>query len=116
MAGRAADPTPGRQTMTNDPHWISLEDALRMVRRARRNRLLPVTCWSIDAGAIERILRQEGTASLRIYLGQNDEMSSTLVFLGADAEGQDQYQGEIAEYSLPCPPNCDDDSPFQGRR
>lgn len=102
--------------MPKDPHRISLTDALRMVRRARRNKLLPVTCWTIDADAIERILRQKGTSGLRIYLGQDDEECPTLVFLGVDEQGNDQYHGEIAEYSQPCPPFCPDDSPFQGSR
>ncbi len=99
--------------MTADPHRIALKQAIAMVERAGRAKLLPVRCWSIDAKSIRRILEQKDTARLRIYLAQDDQNQPTLVFLGADAAGQEQYRGEIAEYSLPCPPNCPDKSPFQ---
>lgn len=102
--------------MPSDPHRIPLKDALRMVRRARRARLLPVTCWTIDAKAIQRILKQKATRQLRVYFALDDKGSPTLVFLGADAQGGDQHDGEIAEYSLPCPPMCPPDSPFQRSR
>jgi hypothetical protein len=102
--------------MPADPHRIPRKDALRMVRRARRAKLIPVNCWSVDARSIERILAQKGTRQLRIYFAIGDDKQPTLVFLGADAKGRDQHEGEIAEYSSPCPPFCPEDSPFQRAR
>lgn len=102
--------------MKADPHRISLKNALRIIRRARRAKLIPVNCWSVDARCIERILKQKGTKQLRIYFAIGDDKQPTLVLLGADAKGRDQHEGEIAEYTIPCPPFCPEDSPFQRAR
>lgn len=96
----------------SDRHRISLADALVMVQRARKTPPTMVKGWSIDAGIITEILAQPGARSLRAYLAATDEGIATLVYLGVNAEGRDMTDGVIAEFVLPCPPFCDEASPF----
>ncbi|MDZ4257149.1 MAG: hypothetical protein U0974_10375 [Gemmatimonadales bacterium] len=98
----------------SDRHWISLPDALAMVKRAQEAPPTLVKGWSIDGAIISEILAQPGARSLRAYLAATEEGVATLVFLGVDAGGRDMTKGVIAEYALPCPPLCDSASPFSG--
>lgn len=100
--------------MSKDPHRIALEDAVRMVRRARQAKLLSVNGWQVGGEIIREILAQPGAAGLRVYLAEDEGGGPTLVFLAVDGEGRDMYQGTIAEYAKPCPPDCDEHSPFIG--
>lgn len=96
----------------SDRHRISLADALVMVQRARKSPPTMVNGWSIDASIIREILAQPGAESLRVYLASTDEGVATPIFLAVDKDGKDLTEGVIAEYSIPCPPNCDPTSPF----
>ncbi|HRP08975.1 MAG TPA: hypothetical protein PLL69_10865 [Gemmatimonadales bacterium] len=98
--------------MSDDRHRISLDDALVMVRRAREAALLPVHGWRIGGGIIREILAQDGAEGLRVYLGLGDDGVPTLVFMAADDQGADMPHGVLAELTWPCPPFCDDTSPF----
>ncbi|MDX2262275.1 MAG: hypothetical protein SFU84_11320 [Gemmatimonadales bacterium] len=96
----------------SDRHRISLPEALIMVQRARQSPPTLVKGWSIDGAFIKEILAQPGAHSLRTYLAATEEGVATLVFLGVDENGKDMTEGPIGEYAYPCPPFCDDGSPF----
>ncbi len=98
--------------MAADEHRISLDDALVMVKRARDARMLPVNGWLTDGGIIREILAQPGAVGLRAYLAATVEGAPTLVYVGTDQDGRDMADGVIAEYLWPCPPECDESSPF----
>ncbi len=98
--------------MASDPHRISLEDALVMVRRAQAAPPLPVKGWSIGGAIIQEILAQPGATGLRAYLALDDKGDPTLVFVGVNGDGNDLHEGVIAEFVWPCPPVCPDTSPF----
>lgn len=98
--------------MTSDPHRISLPDALALVQRAQKTPPRLVKGWSIDAAVIREILAQPGATQLRVYLGAKEDGEATPVFLAVSAEGRDLSDGTIAEWAWPCPPLCDDASPF----
>ncbi len=83
-----------------------------MVQRARKSPPTMVNGWSIDGSIIREILAQPGAASLRVYMASTDEGVATPVFLAVDKDGKDMPDGVIAEYSFPCPPECDSASPF----
>ena len=51
---------------------------------------------------------------LRIYHGRNAKGQHALVLVGADADGSDLVDGDIAEQGLPCPPYCGDGSILTG--
>jgi hypothetical protein len=95
-----------------DPHRISLHDAIALVQRAQVAPPRLVKGWSIDTAIIREILDQPGATRLRIYLGAKDDGEATLVFLGIDGADKDMTGGTIAEWALPCPPLCDSSSQF----
>ncbi len=100
--------------MAADPHRIPLADALAMVQRARLTPPTMVKGWSIDGAIVKEILSQPGATGLRAYLAANGDGQATLVFVGIDGRGRDITEGTIAEYLFPCPPVCDEASPFYG--
>ena len=99
--------------MADDPHRITLPDALKMVARARANpRPVTIKGWRFGAEIIRDILDQPGAAGLRAYHAENADGEATLVLVGTDAKGADLAEGVLAEWAFPCPPYCDDASPF----
>jgi hypothetical protein len=98
--------------MAADQHRITLDAALDLVNRAREQKLLSVSGWSVDRGIVDEILAQNDVQSLRFYLAITADGAPTLVLVGVTSAGQDIHRGVIAEYVLPCPPICDPDSPF----
>lgn len=95
-----------------DPHRITLDAALVMVQRARNAPVKLVKGWSIAGQSVQEILSQPDAQSLRAYLAATEDGVATLVYVGVDVNGRDMVDGLLAEYVLPCPPFCDQDSPF----
>ena len=96
----------------SDRHRITLADAIAMVQQARKSAPTMVNGWNIDASIIREILAQSGAAGLRAYMASTAEGVATLVYLAVDKDGKDMTAGVIAEYTIPCPPECDTTSPF----
>ncbi|MFN6036942.1 MAG: hypothetical protein ACK452_00615, partial [Bacteroidota bacterium] len=61
---------------------------------------------------IESILSQEGVVGIRIYYGLNDIGEKQLIITGVDSDENDLYNGQLAERSLKCPPNCSSNNPL----
>jgi hypothetical protein len=113
--------------MPNDPHAISLNDAIALTARWRGN--MPagaIRGARFETVAFTNLLAQPGCAGIRIYLGMNDDMSWTYVMVAVDAKGSDiisanaRANGQNADGSgleempPPCPPDCDVSSPLNG--
>lgn len=98
--------------MADDPHRIELQAAIAMVAKARQAGGLKVKGWQFGGGIIREILDQPGVTGIRMYMARTDEDEPTLVLVGTDAEGRDRFEGTLAEEAEPCPPICDDKSPF----
>lgn len=91
----------------DENHDISLAEAAEMTARFRD---------TISAGdkiggffgktAIKNILQQEGCVGIRYYYGLDGNDKPVLVLVGVDANGDDLYQGNLAEVSFPCPTYC----------
>lgn len=120
--------------MANDPHYISLQDAVALTARWRQN--LPPS--SLNAGRFDRIaldnlLSQPGCAGIRIYMGMdlpgsnNNPSLWTFVLVGTDASGNDMVGtqgassprgamagsgGDTEEHPYVCPPDCGAPSPL----
>jgi hypothetical protein len=97
----------------NENHDIKLEDAVRLTRNYRDI----AGEDSFRAGyfgrnAIQKILDQQQCVGIRIYNAVNDEGSPNYVLVGVTEDEKDLYDGELAEYSLGCPPYCDPNSPL----
>ena len=90
-----------------EDHKISLQEAARLTRSYRES----MPAGSLLAGyfgkvAISSILAQSGCLGLRIYNGKKATGELTFVLVGVDANGGDMTGGELAEYSVGCPPIC----------
>jgi len=49
---------------------------------------------------------QEGCVGIRIYFAKTESDEITLVLAGVKNNGDDMYDGELAEHAIPCPPLC----------
>jgi hypothetical protein len=98
-------------------HSITLDEARTLVRRWRdHGSALPgdPNGEFFARDILLKILAQEGCVGLRIYHGRNAKGQHALVLVGADADGNDLVDGDIAEEGLPCPPYCGDGSILTG--
>jgi len=97
----------------DEDHNISLEEAAQMTSRFRAT--IPPgakTGGFFGRTAIRQILAQEGCVGIRYYYGLNDNNDPVLILSGVDTNGNDIFEGELAEISSPCPPNCSEPNPL----
>lgn len=109
----------------NTNHEISLQSAIDMTTlyRAHRPTNFPI-CETFDKAAIDKLLAEDGCASLRVYYGMDEEMLVHAILVAADAEGADilpavssaNASGDedpvILEDALRCPQDCPPPSPL----
>lgn len=62
--------------------------------------------------AIKKILTQKHCVGMRIYYALDEKGQQQLIVVGIDKEGNDLYQGLIAERSVDCPPICGVNNPL----
>ena len=88
-------------------HAINLEEANAYIDafRATAETDEPLG-GAIRTEAVLKILSQEGAAGLRYYYGRNEEGKRVLVLLGIDGNGEDMWDGHLAERTFLCPPMC----------
>ena len=115
--------------MPNDPHAISLAEAIDLTTRWRGN--MPkgaIKGARYDRIAFDKLLAAPGCAGIRIYFGMKADTSWNLVLVATDASGNDLLptgnargapaDGDddppIEEQGNICPPLCDDGSPLNG--
>lgn len=90
---------------------ISLADAAQLTRNHRD--AYPDATKGIFFGRnhIEALLQQDGSMGIRMYFGIS-ENNNTLVLCSANASGDDQTDGIIANKGVLCPPNCSTENPL----
>ncbi len=98
-----------------DKHWIDLESATKLTARWRKMNPKAPKAMGFSRAAFERILKQPDCEGIRAYYAQKENGDWTLVLVGTNANGADIAQGEVAEEAEPCPPDCDERSPFGGK-
>lgn len=98
--------------MADDSHRISLQEAVEMVARARRDPSLEVKGWRFGGAILREILDHPGVTGVRAYVARDAKEQPTLVLVGTDPEGKDVSAATLAEFAWPCPPYCDENSPF----
>jgi hypothetical protein len=98
--------------MAEDTHRIQLDEAIKLVARARQDPRLELMGWQFGGEIVREILDQPGVTGIRAYLARTSEGEQTLVLVGTDAKGSDVAGGTLAEFAWPCPPYCDEDSPL----
>lgn len=97
----------------NENHGITLAEASAMTKRYRDSVSATATIAHLfGEGAIQSILDQEGCKGIRIYYGLNEENEKQLIITGVDANGNDLYNGILAERSYTCPSVCSSANPL----
>lgn len=91
----------------NEDHSISLEDAAKLTANYRSNAgPNPALAGFFGEETLKQILNQTHCVGIRIYYGEENDGTPTLVLVGADEDENDLIDGKIAERELPCPPYC----------
>ncbi|QZK90536.1 hypothetical protein K5V07_08530 [Flavobacterium sp. CHNK8] len=118
----------------SDPIEVSLQTAEKWTKAYRGNQELEdankkVNAFLIPRESLEAVLALK-TDAVRAYIGINDKKEKTLLFVGANKDEKGIYRdvfgtsqvekdgnlGEesvVYDFSRPCPPNGDPDSPLQ---
>ena len=97
----------------NQDHRITLDEAKEMTARYRDSSTFGGrNCGFFGSTALQAILNQTDAVGLRIYYGLDANDNQVLILVGITEAGNDLYDGELAEVSVPCPAYCDDQSPL----
>jgi hypothetical protein len=91
----------------NEDHYISLEAASELTKNYRdAEEYGDIKGGFFGKTTIQRILDQEGCVGIRIYYGQDEDGTPKFVLVGVEENEDDIIEGEIAQASTPCPPDC----------
>jgi len=97
----------------SEDHSISLEEASQFTANFRKTSNTGEKIGGFfGAETFKKILDQAEVVGIRYYYGKNDDGRPVIVLCGVDANGDDLYQGELAEASQPCPPYCSEENPL----
>lgn len=61
---------------------------------------------------IQQIFAQSGCVGMRIYYALDEAGQKQLIITGVDSNGNDLYNGKLAERSMPCPSDCSTANPL----
>ncbi len=94
-------------------HRISTDEAAEMTARYREN-LLPGQPKGGFFGkkAIQRLLVQPDCIGLRFFYGAANDGARVIVILCVDKNGEEMFDGPLAELSIVCPPICGPTNPL----
>jgi hypothetical protein len=97
----------------NEDHRINLDEAIELTKNFRKS-VFPgdLLAGFFGKATLQRMLNQDGCVGIRIYYGLTTDKKPSFVLVGVNADEEDLYQGELAEYATPCPPFCDPHSPL----
>ncbi|HKR06334.1 MAG TPA: hypothetical protein VJY62_16985 [Bacteroidia bacterium] len=91
----------------DEDHSISLNDAAQLTGRYRAQmETSELKGGYFGRAAIISILSQTDCVGIRYYYGLDAEDKQVIVLVGVLANGDDMVEGELAEFSIPCPDSC----------
>lgn len=97
----------------NEDHSISLATASDWTANFRETILSGEPIAEYFGGtAISNILAQTGCVGLRFYYSLDNEGKKHLIVVGVNADGNDLYNGILAERSVMCPQDCSAANPL----
>lgn len=100
--------------LPNEDHSITLDEAKTITKRYRDSSSFGGRNGGFfGADTLRRILDQTYCVGIRYYYGLDQDNAQVLVLVGATEDGDDQYNEELAEVSVPCPSICDNNSPLK---
>jgi len=97
--------------------FISLDLAAEFTAQYRASYPDGPKAFLFSKSIIRKILNQEGTKGLRLYMGIDTESGTNqlqLVAVGVNKKGNDQVDGLLADRSFVCPPHCSTPNPLNG--
>jgi hypothetical protein len=89
---------------------ISLETASAWTANFRSEHPYSIKALYYGRNILLDMLDQENCVGLRFYFAIDSEGAKQLVIVGVDADGNDLYNGIVADRGKPCPTYCDDGS------
>ena len=93
--------------------FISLTDAEMLTKSYQDNFPNAIKCFYLGANKIQDILDQEGCIGIRTYMAfDKDTNTQNLVMVGVNEDCEDMTDGLIADKMMPCPSQCDNNSPL----
>ena len=96
-----------------EKHSISLTDASKLTeayREAEGGEAILGGYFS--KSALSAILNQASCIGIRYYYGIDESNNPRIILAGVDGEGDDIYEGELAEIAIQCPPFCPKSNPL----
>lgn len=100
-------------TFTGDEnHDIPLQEASQWTANYRNANPGQILGHYFGSSAITSILAQAGCVGIRMYYAITDQGVKQLVLVGVDANGNDLYNGLLADRSYNCPPVCGVSNPL----
>jgi hypothetical protein len=90
----------------NENHSISLAEASAWTKNYRDANPGQIKGHALGKNAISDILFQDNCVGLRVYYALDDSGAKQIIFVGIDADGNDLYEGKLAERTYVCPPDC----------
>ena len=91
----------------NEPHDITLAQASAWTKNYRNTITSSQTiAHYFGRAAIESILAQSDCVGIREYYALDDAGAKQIIIVGVDANGNDLYNGLLAERSVKCPQDC----------
>jgi len=97
----------------NENHDISLTQAAEWTENFRNTITSGQTiAHYFGKAAIMAILNQSGCVGIREYYALDDTGKKQIIVVGVDANGNDLYQGLLAERSITCPLDCSAANPL----
>jgi hypothetical protein len=99
----------------NEGESISLSTAATMTATYRSQNPYKKKGHFMGSTILNSILAQTGCVGIRVYYGLDGTGSSAtqeLIFVGVDANGDDLYNGIVADRAIPCPSVCGTNNPL----
>ena len=91
----------------NEPHEVSAEQGKGYIRAWRgQNQAARVRAHFFGRDVLVKMLAEPNVVGLRFHHARGAKGDETLVITGVDADGDDLWQGTIAQQAMPCPPYC----------
>lgn len=95
-----------------EDHSITLAEASAWTAAFRAAHPNAIKANAFGGKAISDILAQTGCVGIRIYYSLDTNNVQQLIVVGVDSDGNDLYEGLLAERSMPCPPYCSTANPL----
>lgn len=97
----------------NENHDISLSTAAQWTKNYRDTISTgQIIAHYFGKTAIQAIINQSGCVGIREYYALDDTGKKQIIIVGVDVNGNDLYEGLLAERSLTCPLDCSAANPL----